>query len=194
VDSVDEGYALISNNCKKVVVGGFSFGGGLALDMAARIKDVAGVFAVCPPMKLQDHATKLAPAVGIWNWMMNIAHYDGGKMKYVDITPEHPHINYNRVPVSGINELKKFMSLLEEKLSAIESPALVIQADGDPVVVPYASKDLFEKIGSGIKEYRLIEAGRHGILLGQGAVQVHAIIGDFIDSLNQGKNSQVKAG
>ncbi|MBW1815491.1 MAG: 1-acyl-sn-glycerol-3-phosphate acyltransferase, partial [Deltaproteobacteria bacterium] len=33
IDSVDEGYAIISNLCDKVVVGGFSNGAGLALDL-----------------------------------------------------------------------------------------------------------------------------------------------------------------
>ncbi len=40
VDSVDLGYGVISNICKKVVAGGFSTGGALALVLAARVKDV----------------------------------------------------------------------------------------------------------------------------------------------------------
>jgi 1-acyl-sn-glycerol-3-phosphate acyltransferase len=44
--SVDQGYAIISNLCKHVVAGGFSTGAGLALDLAVRVKAVAGVFAV----------------------------------------------------------------------------------------------------------------------------------------------------
>jgi len=67
VASVDRGYALLSNICRKVVVGGFSTGAGLALNLAVRIKEVAGVFAVAAPMTLKDFSSRFAPAVDMWN-------------------------------------------------------------------------------------------------------------------------------
>ena len=67
VASVDAGYAVISNICRQVVVGGFSAGAGLALDLAARVDRVKGVFAVSPPMRLQDFSSKFVPAVDVWN-------------------------------------------------------------------------------------------------------------------------------
>ncbi|MBF0396089.1 MAG: alpha/beta fold hydrolase, partial [Desulfobacterales bacterium] len=67
INSVDEGYAILSNICNNVVVGGFSTGAGLALDLAARVKNVASVFAVSPPLKLHNKGSKLVPAVDIWN-------------------------------------------------------------------------------------------------------------------------------
>ncbi|HIJ41968.1 MAG TPA: alpha/beta fold hydrolase, partial [Deltaproteobacteria bacterium] len=54
MESVDEGYAIVSCLCKQVVVGGFSTGAGLALDLAARVSGVKAVFAVSPPLQLQD--------------------------------------------------------------------------------------------------------------------------------------------
>jgi hypothetical protein len=57
-NSVDGGYAVLSTFCKKVIVGGFSFGGGLALDCAARLPQIAAAFAVCPPMQLQDLSSR----------------------------------------------------------------------------------------------------------------------------------------
>jgi esterase/lipase len=73
VESIDQGYALISSICRKVVVGGFSTGAGLALHLAARVKDVAGVFAVAAPMTLKDFSSKFAPAVDMWNRIMDKA-------------------------------------------------------------------------------------------------------------------------
>ncbi|MFC1882870.1 alpha/beta hydrolase, partial [Thermodesulfobacteriota bacterium] len=37
--SIDRGYAIISSICDRVVVGGFSTGAGLALDLAVRVKE-----------------------------------------------------------------------------------------------------------------------------------------------------------
>jgi len=42
IASVDQGYAIISSICKRVVAGGFSTGAGLALDLAARVKRQVG--------------------------------------------------------------------------------------------------------------------------------------------------------
>jgi len=184
VASVDAGYAIISNICKQVVVGGFSAGAGLALDLAARVDDIKGVFAVCPPMRLQDFSSKFVPAVDVWNRLMEKVHIDGAKIEFVDNNPENPHINYFRNPISGVLELERFMESLENKLSAIRVPALVVQSLGDPVVKPSGSRRTFKLLGSDDKAYILFNFDRHGILLGDGATKVHKAIGNFIEQLN----------
>ncbi len=189
VESVDEGYAVMSNICRRVVAGGFSFGGGLSLDLAARVPGVAGVFAVCPPMRMQDISSKLAPAVGLWNRLMDTVHYDLAKKEFLEISLEHPLINYARLPVAGIVELERFMAMLEPKLATIKTPALIVQSEGDPVVDPRGSKELFERLGSAEKKYLLFDFNRHGILLGEGAARVHAAIAEFIESVRRRRSA-----
>jgi len=183
VASVETGYAIISNICKQVVVGGFSAGAGMALDLAARVKDIKGVFAVCPPMRLKDFSSKFVPAVDVWNRLMERVRLDGAKKEFVENFPENTHINYFRNPVSGVLELERFMESLEKKLPAIDMPALVIQSLGDPVVKPSGSRRAFDLMGSEDKTYILYNYDRHGILLGKGASSVHKAIGDFIEKL-----------
>ncbi|MBW2226286.1 MAG: alpha/beta fold hydrolase [Deltaproteobacteria bacterium] len=182
--SVETGYAIIRNICKQVVVGGFSAGAGMALDLAARVKDIKGVFAVCPPIRLKDFSSKFVPAVDVWNRMMEKVRFEGAKKEFVENLPENPHINYFRNPVSGVLELERFMESLEKKLPAIDMPALVIQSLGDPVVKPSGSRRAFKRIGSEDKSYILFNFDRHGILLGKGASRVHKAVGDFIETLN----------
>ncbi|MDH3575134.1 MAG: alpha/beta fold hydrolase [Desulfobacteraceae bacterium] len=183
VASVDAGYAVVSNICRQVVVGGFSAGAGLALDLAARVSDVKGVFAVCPPMRLQDFSSKFVPAVDVWNRLMKKVRFEGAKMEFVENRPENPHINYFRNPISGVLELERFMEKLEDKLKDIHAPALVVQSLGDPVVKPSGSRRTFDRIGSEDKAYILFNFDRHGILLGKDAGKVHKAIGDFIEHL-----------
>jgi esterase/lipase len=187
VDSVDEGYAVMSNICQRVVGGGFSLGGGLALDLAARVPEVAGVFAVCPPMKLQEVSAKFAQALELWNRLMGMAGYSTAKKEFADISPEHPDINYGRLPIAGVAELERFMKALEPKLATIKSPALVVQSRHDPVANPDGSRSLFERLGSRKKEYLVFDLARHGILLGEEAGQVHEAIGEFIERVRTGK-------
>ena len=181
MESADEGYAIISSLCKKVVVGGFSTGAGLALDLGARVKGLSGLFAVSPPLRLQDFSIRFLPAVGVWNRCMDLIKTDRAKMEFVENIPENPHINYFRNPVCGVRELGMLMESVEQKLPQIDVPALVIQADGDPIVDPKGSRRVFELIHSTDKQYLLVNADRHGILLGKGAERVHQAIGDFVE-------------
>jgi len=180
-NSVDGGYAILSTFCKKIIVGGFSFGGGLALDCAARIPQVAAVFAVCPPMQLQDLSSRFAPTVAAWNHLMTLLKHESRKKEYVEIFPEHPEINYHRLPIISLIAMKDFMQELETKLPTIEVPALIVQAKGDPVVAPDGSERLFAQLGAKEKEYLLVDLDRHGILSGPGSEQVHAAIAAFIE-------------
>ncbi len=181
VESIDRGYAVISSICKRVVVGGFSTGAGLALDLAARVKEVAGVFAVAAPMTLRDFSSKFAPAVDMWNRIMDKAYGVGPKMEFVENKPENPHINYLRNPISGVREIERLMDDLEPKLPDLDVPALIVQSRRDPVVEPKGSRKIFKLLGTEDKEYRLFNFDRHGILLGDGSHRVHKAIGEFIN-------------
>ena len=184
-ESVDRAYAIVSSLCRRVVVGGFSNGAGLALDLAARVGDVAGVFAVSPPLRLKDLSTRLVPAVDVWNKFMKKVRLNEARMEFVDNHPENPHINYTRNPIAGVRELERFMGVLEGKLADIQVPALVIQGQGDPVVNPKGSVRVFQRIGSEDKTYVLLSFDRHGIVLGDGADRVHRTVWEFVDRLSR---------
>ncbi len=183
IESVDLGYALMSTICTRVVVGGFSFGAGLALDCAARIARLAGVFAISPPFRLQDISSRFAPAVTTWNRIMDTIHFDGASKKYVDIAPERPLINYARLPVAALSEMGHFMKDLETRLSDVKLPTLVLQASNDPVVNPEGTALLFNRLGTKRKKYVPLDFNRHGILAGEGSEKVHAEIGNFVEKL-----------
>ena len=183
VESAEQGYLILKNMCEKVVVGGFSTGAGLALDLVGRVKNPAGVFAVAPPMKLQDFSTRFVPAVDTWNQLMAKMRLNAAKKEYVINNPENPHINYMRNPIASLRELDRLMNDLEPKLEHITIPALVVQARLDPVVNPKGTRKIFDLIGSEIKEYFLFSHNRHGILLGKDVKRVYRAIGDFISSV-----------
>ena len=186
-ESVDNGYAIMKQLCARVIVGGFSFGGGLALDCAARHDEVAGVFAVSPPMRLQNFSARFAPSVAVWNRFMNLINIQAGKLEFVQTAPEHPDVNYSRLPIAGLVELEHFMKGLAQRLAGMCAPALIVQSLGDPVVHPSGTKQLFEQIGSKLKYYRTFDYKRHGILSGSGAEQVHEVIFDFVRNVRSGQ-------
>jgi esterase/lipase len=183
VNSVDRAYAIMSSICRRVAVGGFSTGAGLALNLAARIENLGGVFAVSAPMRLRDFNARFAPAVDAWNRFMGMAGRSGAKMEFVENRPEHPHINYLRNPISGVREIERLMDDLEPRLEGIEIPALVVQSSEDPVVDPRGSEKIFRLLGSRDKKYVALSFSRHGILLGERAETVYRTISDFLQQL-----------
>ncbi|MDX9786009.1 MAG: alpha/beta fold hydrolase [Desulfobacterales bacterium] len=180
IRNADVGYAIIQNMCRRVVVGGFSTGAGLALNLAARMPDIQSAFAVCPPMRLQDFSSKFAPAVDTWNRLMKKIQMNGGQKIFVPNHSENPHINYRRNPISGVRELERLMYSLAPKLPEIKCRTLVVQADQDPVVDPRGSRRLFEQLGATNKTYSLLNFSRHGILMGDGSERVYEVILNFI--------------
>jgi esterase/lipase/1-acyl-sn-glycerol-3-phosphate acyltransferase len=180
IHSMEEGYLIMRNVCRKVVLGGFSTGAALALELAARADNVIGVFAISTPLRLQYMTSRLAPVVDAWNRVMDRVHLDDAKMEYVENRPENPHINYPRNPISGVRELERLMDHLEPELAAINVPALVVQSQEDPVVHPKGSERIFNLLGCADKQYMLFNFKRHGILLGEGSERVHRAIGEFV--------------
>lgn len=111
---------------------------------------------------------------------MTLLNYEQRKKEFVTIFPEHPEINYHRLPVISLVAMANFMEELESRLSTIEMPTLIMQAKDDPVVAPEGSRRLFDRLGAEDKEYQLVDLNRHGILSGEGTEQVHAAIAAFI--------------
>jgi esterase/lipase/1-acyl-sn-glycerol-3-phosphate acyltransferase len=189
IESMDAGYAIISNLCHRVIAGGFSTGAGLALDLAQRVPAVAGAFAVSTPLRLQDMAARFVPAVDMWNRFMARFNLDEAQKTFVDNHPENPHINYFKNPISGVRELERLMSSLEPRLPQITTPTLVVQSREDPVVNPKGTEKIFNLLGSTDKQLVLFNFQRHGILLGEGADRVYRTIGDFCDHIRKNARS-----
>ena len=189
IRSVEAACALMACHCRRVVVGGFSNGAGLALEVAARLPAVCGVFAVSPPLQLQDFSARFVPAVDMWNRLMKRIRTSGAVKEFIANDPENRHINYLRNPIAGIRELERLMSRVAEHLKQVQVPAVVVQSAGDPVVDPKGSRRVFDLIGSEDKKYMLFNFDRHGILLGPGAAKVHRVIGNFLDDLNSDADS-----
>ncbi|MFP4421579.1 MAG: alpha/beta fold hydrolase [Desulfococcaceae bacterium] len=195
IASVDHGYAILKNQCRRVVVGGFSTGGALALDLAARAPEVAGVFAICPPRRLRDPSLKGNLARGLWNRLAEMVRGESAARDgFIENRTETPQISYLRNPVSGIREVELLVEELEPRLPEIRTPALVLHARRDPVADPRQSRRLFELLGSEDKRYVLFNYDRHVIIAGPGADQVFRTVGDFLEAVVEGRLAHAPSG
>ncbi len=177
-------YAAAAARCDRVVLAGFSMGGLLALLQAADAPQrVAGVITVNAPLHLADPASHLVPAVKAWNGLVHGLHLDRLQWAFVPNQAEWPDANYDRNPVHGIYQLERLMTAVGPRLAEVRCPALIIQADHDPVVVPASGQELEARLGSDEKELRTIASHRHAVLRGEGAETIHSQVVEFLDHL-----------
>ncbi|MDJ0623491.1 MAG: alpha/beta fold hydrolase [Desulfocapsaceae bacterium] len=183
--SVERGYAIISSICKKVVLGGVSIGGCLAFDLAARLPELAGVFAVCPPLSLKNYSTSFMPSIDVWHRILAKIKRDALDVSYFQFESENPYINYDRNPVYSVKNVGSFLEQLRPMLKDIIHPSLILHADRDPVVDSNGSRIMYEELGSTRKEYMLFSSDRHILTSGVDSDMVNERIGSFIREVTQ---------
>ena len=185
VETVESGYVLMSNICRRVVLGGIGFGGNLVLDLAARVDAdaLAGVFAISPPFGLRDYSSRIMPATDVWNRLLGGMKREEKNIDFLDFPGGSLASSYARNPVSGIKEVGEFLESIEQRYGTIKKPALILQADKNPVVDPQGSQQLFAAIGSAGKEFCLLSDNQHILVNGEGAGKVFAKIRVFVDGL-----------
>ncbi len=181
--SVETGFSILDHMCERVVVGGISVGGCLALDLASRIRGLDGVFTVCSPYKLQDYSTSFMPTMDVWKRILTTVKGDSLKEKFLDFQADNPHVNYGQNPVVGVREVGRFLDHLKERLPEVSQPSLIIHADKDPVVEKQAATNLYDNLGSTQKDLTILSNDRHIIINGEGAGKTHRMIGDFVSGI-----------
>lgn len=180
--SVNRAYIIMDNSVDDFAIAGFSTGAGLALLQATHEeKRFKGVISINAPLHLQNITSKLSSAFVAWNKLLKKIKIEAGKFEYVTNRPENPHINYFRNPISGVNELGKLMSVVEENLGKVKIPSLIIQGSNDPVVNPVSGLEIFEKLGTSDKEMYRIYSTRHGIVRDDESDRVTARMLTFLE-------------
>jgi 1-acyl-sn-glycerol-3-phosphate acyltransferase len=183
-DSVQRGYAALQNIATRIVIVGFSTGGLLGLLSCAHKKNYAkklcGIVSINAAIKLVSIKARMVPGINFWNEMLDKFHIEKGKFEFIDDVPENPKINYGRNYIKAVNELEKLMAICEENLQDVIVPALVIQADCDPVVNPQSGKTIYKKINSTQRFLAEPNFSNHVIINSEGKEEVFEMIREFL--------------
>lgn len=165
LDTVENGYRIISPFARRICLVGFSTGGALSLIKAAQHPEkLAGVAAVCTPLKFRNKNLVFVPLLHGASKILEIVPATDNRLAYRVNESEHPQINYRHIPTKGIYELRRAVSAMNAVLDDVVCPALIMQGNGDTVVDPYSADMIYRKIGSGDKQLQTIASDRHGIL------------------------------
>lgn len=178
--SLERGLRILSAFAEKVVVVGFSAGGSLALHLVAGRNDrIAGVAAICAPLEFRERMMALVPLVAGLNKLASLLPGSEGVLPFTSNHPEHPDINYRSIPVQALGQLRAMTGELPRRLPAVTVPALIVQADGDPVVRPDSATAIHKNLGAADKALHWVKADRHGILY-ENIGDARALVLDFV--------------
>ena len=184
MESVDHGIDILRTCCKKVVIGGFSTGAGLALYQAIQKPfEFDGVISISAPLKFKGFSTNFVEIIHAWNQVA--IHLGMARLtkKYAQNHPDNPHINYHRCPIQSIVEVKALMKKVYGSLSTLKIPSLIIQGKNDPKVDGQSGKKIFQRINRMDSHYREINFHLHGIIRGPISKEVFQEVETFLNTL-----------
>ena len=161
------GYSLLKQKNDKIIFGGFSTGGTIALIAATMVKDITCIFNINPPVKMADINATMATAVHHWNSFLEAIHVDTGQWEYIDDKSRNPAVNYERIYVNSLHELDQLMDHCRDCLSKVKQDFFLINSSNDPTVDPSSSEYVYKHIGSENKKRIVMNADEHIIVLGK---------------------------
>jgi carboxylesterase len=156
-NALKEEIQLLEKKCDKLIVGGHSMGGVLALILASKhILD--GIFTLSAPIGIKGIGPKLVPLLKIF-----IKYYHIDSVKFKKET-NNKWVGYDKIPLNQATKMKKLIKQMKQILPNIRCPALLFQGRLDSVIKTNSMDFIFEKIGSIIKKELWLENNDHPIL------------------------------
>jgi carboxylesterase len=131
VDAVEAAYEVLAKRTAAIVVVGLSMGGALALDLATRHHELAGVVLINPLAE---------PPAASFLELLRAAHA-GGSFSFPSIgsdiaKPGDHEGGYNEMPIAPLISTMEGVAELGSRLSEITSPVLMFTSRTDHVVPP----------------------------------------------------------
>jgi carboxylesterase len=149
------GLALLTERCERVVVGALSFGGALALHLAARRPDeIRGVVAVNPWLYLNDRRLVLLPL------LKHVLPSTPGIGSDIADSPLE-ELAYERVPLKALAAARALQAVVKAELGRVAQPLLLYVSRQDHVVPPGNTAFIAERAGSTDVEVVWLERSFH---------------------------------
>jgi len=149
------GLALLTERCERVVVCALSFGGALALHLAARRPgEIRGVVAVNPWLYLNDRRLVLLPL------LKHVLPTTPGIGSDIADSPLE-ELAYERVPLKALAAARALQALVKAELGQVTQPLLLYVSRQDHVVPPGNTTFIAERAGSADVEVVWLERSYH---------------------------------
>ena len=172
--AIEATYADLAARCDAVVVGGLSMGGTLALWLASRHPEIAGVVVVNPAVTSTNKQLLALPLLKhVVPSMPGLAN-DVKKPGVV----EH---GYDRTPLRALASLVDAWKRLRPDLPAITAPLLMFRSAEDHVVDPSSARMILQRVSSRDARELLLPDSYHVATLDNDAPTIFAESATFVE-------------
>ncbi len=159
-EAVAAATARLLDRHARVVLVGHSMGGALSLHTAANEPRVAGVAALCPPLRMHPgevpivavgrHVTPYLPT------FREDVRDPGARVRYA----RHA---YRWTPLPAVHSFFSALPVLREELERVHCPTLIVCARHDHVVPARDGMEIFERLGATDKDLLVLDQSYHVI-------------------------------
>ena len=143
MDSVRDGYAILSGACDRISVVGHSMGAVFALLLSIE-SELAHVVSLGAPIMI-------APEQGLEHLPTREACIDRyvpkARRKLTDV-PQGANNTYRRMPLVSIHELLDVVAILCRQIGRVTAPLLIVHGERDHTADPKSADYLYENVGS----------------------------------------------
>lgn len=143
MDSVRDGYAILSGACERISVVGHSMGAVFALLLSVEA-EVAHVVSLGAPIMI-------APEQGLEHLPTREACIDRyvpkARRKLRDV-PQGANNTYRRMPLVSIHELLDVVAILCRQIARVTAPLLIVHGERDHTADPKSADYLYQNVGS----------------------------------------------
>jgi carboxylesterase len=159
-NAVQYEYWALRERCDLVFVVGHSLGGALCLHLAAH-EDVAGVVAMCAPLRMFSW---MIPAVRLVRHITPVLPTVREDIHDPIARKLHTRNVYRWTPLAPLHSLFRFLPHLRAELPGITAPALIMAAQHDHVVPGRDGIEIYQQLGSQDKHLLVLHKSYHVIM------------------------------
>ena len=173
-ESVEKEFLELKKTCDQVFVAGFSVGGALALRLSQiRGSEIAGTILLNPSIYDERKRFKL---VGLLSTFIPSIRGGAGDVA----KPGAPKHGYERIPLRGLNQVRKLWEVVERDLYLVDLPLMVAYSLNDHVVHPVCSETIIDNVYSADIREVVFERSFHNVALDHDAQLLNEETMDFI--------------
>ncbi len=178
---VEKEFLELKKHCDQIFIAGFSVGGALALRLSQiRGSELAGVILLNASIYDERIRFKFVPALSLF-----ISSIPGGSGDVAK--PNTINHGYDRIPLRGLNQVRKLWNVVERDLYLVDLPLMVSYSVNDHVVHPVCSETIIDNVYSSDIREIIFESSFHNVALDHDAQLLNEETFDFIADVLSGE-------
>ena len=186
--AAEDGYHLLDNNVRQIIVLGLSLGGAIGLLLASS-RPVVGVVAMSTPYEVppQPRLRFLKALLRPLALLGRVIPYlpKPPPMDYRDREAARNHLTYPVMPVHAITETAQLLTVMRARLAEVRVPVLLMHSIHDGGVSPANARSIYEQLGSAQKQLLWLENSGHVLTVEPAHRQVYESAAGFVERWSQ---------